>query len=482
MKSFATKKWDKRNVWIGPGGVMQVRPALIITGGSPPSQPDNVMFFTSVRNPRTDEILYYMGYTTGDTTYIEMYDESWSGMQTYQVDSPTPSGAANIVFSGDEVGVWSPDWPALYGFIGGPLWPSTVVTSANDINTKTLDEIPTGIAVYWAGRIVVCQDNRVFFSDPLSMRTFVAANSVDPPGGFVYNMHVSQDGYLYLVTSTGVWRLPETAAMSGQIVLGVFEKVTDYVCTGYNQTCVSVGRVFGLTQRGFQIIDEPSGKEIPISDAVMSRSAQYGRMNFSDYRRGVIHSTSWGVVVSIDRFSYWYDVINGFGSWMSMDETEGFESASSLFSFGNAQEVLGTDVFMTKSGLRPFLGNRHDVEDAYGNGGSRCVASIAGRVPSMPSSSPRIRSVTFASDTLHDMAASINGKTRTASPPQIYPVDGGTWDAGVWREPPQRSRDFNFHEKGDEVTVECFVESHPSTVPDSVDVEFGGLGLRRPNR
>lgn len=476
MKPFNTSQWDKRNVWTTPSGEMCVRPALVSFGGS--NTVRGMPAFVHAKNPRTDESLYYAVQVNDTDTWVLMMDEDFNTLFQYTISSTTPSKAASIVVMGDEVGVWSPDWPALWGVVGGSLQEATSVTSINDVNTKTLDNIPTGIAVFWAGRVVVCQDNRLFFSDGQAMRTFVGANAVDPPGGFVYGLHVSQDGYLFLVTSTGVWRIPETAAMSGQIVLGVFEKVTDYECTGYNKSCVSRGRVVGLTTRGVQFIDEPSGKEITLSDKVMSRSAQYGRMNFSDYRDGIIVPTDWGVIVSVSRFSYWLDMVRGVGSWMSLSRADAY---GNLYTYAYVGSPSGYPVIRTVVGTYVVGGNRHDLEDSEDAGGE-CFASIAGRMFAPPSSSPRIRSVAFASDTLFTMKAAINGKIRSATPPQVYPVDGDNWNNGIWREPPQRSRDFPFAEKGDEVTCECIVEGHPSTMPSTIDVEFGGLGLRRPNR
>jgi len=83
----------------------------------------------------------------------------------------------------------------------------------------------------------------------------------------IYGLHVNSGGALIIVTSKGVYALPEDASYAGigGIVLPIWTKLSDYECLGYNQSASFRGRVYGLTKVGYTLIDDKNTQDVFIS-------------------------------------------------------------------------------------------------------------------------------------------------------------------------------------------------------------------------
>lgn len=462
--------WDKRNVWPLPSGQPAVRPSFkqvyaAATGRS-------LVGGFSLRNPRTDAMwhcLFDVASTGTPDCKMRIVDHNFVELQVLATNSAGVPRAVCCSPVEDQVLITSPDFASIWMLLGGAATRATKKASVNP-NTTAL-QVPRGLSVSWAGRPVVAGPDALYIGDALQVRTFVAENTLSPPGGAIHGLHVAAGGALVVCTSTGVWALPEDAAASGQIVVGVFSKLTDYECVAYNTTAITHGRLFGLTTKGYRTIDEADSDETLLDEQVVSRTAPGGRLAFNDYRSGRLLGGAHGPIAVQGNFAHMTDLATGLRSWMHTADT-----AYPLAMVGLLQGNDGEELYITPTGICRMIGNTEVVN------GVAVTATLAGRIITPPEVSPVLRHVTFESDTPATLACSVNGTVKTSSPRQVAPVVGTDWwDVGLtYREPPMRSQRFIWAERTDDVAVELQVVDHPARLGPSVDVEFKGPGKRRP--
>jgi hypothetical protein len=316
----------------------------------------------------------------------------------------------------------------------------------------------------------------MFFSDALYPRTYVGQNAIDPPGGAIYGLHVNAGGALIVCTTTGVYALPEDAAASGQIVIGVFSKLTDHQTIKYKTTAVCKGMVFGLTKRGYQRIDQAGADEFHLDEKVNSvgylSGSQIGRIAFNDYRDGAIYGGQESVFVHMpNKTLHVYNIGSGLMSWW-------VGTTSTVFSvFGG----LGFD----NDGSEVYLVN--GICQARGNNASSFEttlpeAMVIGRINLPPDASPVIRWVTFASDSFNDFKFFIRDAVKSLTPKRYSPIVGtDTWEGGSkYIEARLQSRQSDWSIRGDDLVFVLSVKEHPALIPKVIDVVFKGPGKQRP--
>jgi len=474
MTTIATSNWSSRNVWPLANGTPAVRPGLASLYSAPAST--RIVAAFSERCPRTDAMFHYVFTMSTSTTPIvlcRILDENM--VEFAQVDtkaSGIPVGISRAVV-GDEILITSPSFATLWGLVGSGLVPAVKIDA--NISTLTTLNVPRGICASWAGRAVVVDGNSLYFSDALAPRTFTSDNFLDPPGGSVFGLHVSLGGSLIIATTTGVWALPEDAATGGPSVLGVWSKLTDYTCVNYNTTCVSLGNVYGLTRKGYRRIDAEGAQDVPLDEPNItgnSASTTMGRIAVADYRSHALFGGQAGPIVALgesgDTHQPWHMTDLAAQSetwWVYSAATAG---TSPLVGIGEDQD--GRPLYATEAAILRLEGSVDSTTP---------LAHLKGRLVTAPQDSPVLRWVTFASDT-NSMRCSIFGTGTLKLPPQAAPIAGTTaWGAGPWREPPLRSRRFNFTRRTDDVAVEITVSGYPSRIPESADFDFSGPGPQR---
>jgi hypothetical protein len=474
MSNYSTKKWDMRNVWPLPSGKLAVRPTLeeITQFGA---APNNFVAAFSVRNARTNSVFHY--HINSSAPYVlTVADENLVVQQTYNLGTNKEPRAVSWGIVEDELMISSPDFPTIWGVVGGVLVKAETVPSVNP-STTAVPVIPVGIGVSWAGRYVISDGEFVWFSDGLAPRTYVAANAVNPPGGAIFGLHVNAGGALIICTTEGVYALPEDAAASDtNIVLGVFSKLTDHSTLAYNTSCSSNGRVFGLTVAGYKLIDEQNGREVFLSEDSISRNP--GRITFNDYRNGRIYGANAGPIVTIGPYMNFTHLQKDMKSWFHHNSTQ--QAVYGGFSLvGILVDHDGTEMYVCKTAAYRFNGNQ-ESEDSLSP--APVYGYIAGRLRTPPEASPVIRHVTFATDSDEPFKVFIHTVEKTISPKQYSPVIGtDSWGNTVkYREHVRQSRELSFAIRGDDVMFQLGVKGYPSEMPEVVDVVFKGPGRKRP--
>lgn len=465
--------WDKRNVGALPSGELVVREVL---------EAPTTVFSTStalkawtIKCQSTDTVWHYIiGSSTSSGIFVQVIDENFVTIQIFLYNSFDLPKDISLSVVEDQLMITSPDLPSVWGVVGSGLIYATSQTSANTFTT-VLENIPQGISVSWAGRCVIATRETIFFSDALYPRTYVGFNSVDPPGGSIYGLHVNSGGALIVCTTTGVYALPEDAAASGQLVVGVFSKLTDYECVNYKTTCSCKGRVYGLTKRGYRLIDTTGSEEVILDESVLSvpllTGASAGRIHVNDYRDCEIFQGHDGVYVYFaNKYLHYTDFTAKMKTW--------WHSSDGIFvNFGGTGfENDGTEIlFLRNPSFRN--GNNSAIEGVT-------FALVMGRMELPSDLSPVIRHVTFASDSYRPFKFFIRGDMKSLIPKTFAPVvNTDTWEdatANEYQEPRIQSRQSDWSLRGDDLTFVLGVEDHPSRIPTSMDVVFKGPGKKRP--
>lgn len=456
-----TKDWDLRNVWVSPSGEWVCRPACVeinpgLTG---------IVAAHSIRDPKTQEVWHYFV----DSGSLIIKDENFTTIASHVLGTSQTPRVVTFAVLGDEVVISSPDFATRWGLVGNAVVEAEKVDSVN--TARTAIDVPRGICVAWAGRIVISDGEAVYFSDGLAPRTFVGNNIIDPPGGVVYGMHVSAGGALILVTADGVWALPEDAAAAGQIVLGIWSKLTDYEAQDFATSCESHGVIFGLTPGGYRRIDQIGATEITLSEKPVTRSdtvvAGIGRIHFDDFRTaGKMYRGQYGpIVAGYGAYAHFTSIADNLESWWDLPD-------------GPLVGVLfdhdGTEMYvLSDSILRP--NGEDDGDDVF-------YASLTGRVPFPPEANPVLRSVTLATDGEEPIKVALHGTTKSQNVSAVTPVVGtDTWGAlNYYREPPMVNRRFLWASRGQEAAVHIIIGLYLAKIPKQVAFEFKGAGKGRP--
>jgi hypothetical protein len=422
----------------------------------------------TVKSQTTDSVYHYVLYFGGDGTLeVMVLDDNLVAVQQFVTDIKTVPRVVSHCVLGDELVITSPDFPMMWSLVGGPLSFAQPVDSVNP-GTTILPVLPRGISVSWAGRVVLSDGQGLYFSDALYPLTYVGANVVDPPGGVVYSLHVNAGGALIVVTSDGVWALPEDAAAVDQIVVGVFSKLTDYQCNGYDKTCSVNGRVYGLTKRGYKLVDEPGFEEEICDEQVATLTNSVNRITYDDYRLKRIIPGSLGPIVACDDKCLMVFIADKFKSWM-LGGTFSKRLIARLYNNDGEEIYLFSDNIYVLGGT--------NLSGAY----SSVKSSVHGRVKLSPVLSQVIRKVTFCSNSHKDFSMSIRGDVKTQTPKSFAGSVLGSfvWGSGKYLEPVLQSRSFNWEIRGDDLVFELMVIGYPYLIPDTLSIDFAGPGERR---
>jgi hypothetical protein len=290
---------DQRNTWPLPSGELAVRPGLrqvaTFTG--------TAVAGATFRVPTTDDPWHYIvtvEETAGgaNTVRLVTLDRDLVSRQVLVIG--TGRAPRDVSFS-EALGnliISSPDFPTLAGYVGGGVYFAAPVASGSG---QPELRIPQGLSASWAGRVAITEGAGLYISDPVSITggsplTYVGRNAQWRPG-VIYGLHVAAGGSLVACTPSGVFSLPPSAASSGQVAIPNWTQISTHATTGYGQTCVAAGRVYGLTQGGLRLIDTEDAPDIPLSERVVPRAIA-PRVARQDWRNGRMVSLEEGPAVT----------------------------------------------------------------------------------------------------------------------------------------------------------------------------------------
>lgn len=490
MMQINLMDWHTRNCWLMPSGELATRPGCRVADTY--TSDGDVVHAFSVPNYGLDEYhhyLFYMDATTKRLT-LRVYDEDL--VTVFQKDLKTTARPRDINWGTtlNELVICSPDFPMLWGIVGGPVVFASSEPSDNEDNTPAID-IPRGVGVSWASRFVIADGTNLYISDPVdilggSPRTFTGVNQQWRPGE-IYALHVDAGGNLIACSSSGVWRLPADAAAAGQEAIGEWRLVSTHETTGYRKTAMFNGRLFGLSRRGYRLIDVEGSPEIPLDDPQIPLSNP--RIARNDWRTAYMLPGEFGpIIVSKEHHHFlMVDVDRKFSSWWNVLDSgldRAFETPSNYI-VGSFKTFDGEEWLVSEDTLVKVGGNANGLV-SYSDESLTTQAYVYGRVNVAPTDSPTWRSITIGSTSNQQMQVRFRSGTALAEDteeeltPPVEGVDG--WEDGLnWGKRRLRSHRFDLDEdESRDPTFEFRFRGSLERIMATAELEVDGLAKRRP--
>lgn len=484
MPNIDTKNWAWRNLWTDASGNVVVRPGLreIATATTYDSEYE-FLWGTSAHFDTTDEIRHYLAAwdETNSAAHILILDENYESIQDFTWGYVKPEAITHAVV-GNQILICSPQLPTLWGQLGGAIYEAVKADSVNPSFT-TID-LPRGLCVAWGGRVVISDGTSVYFSDAWAIttdvdtqnapRAFVSTNVVNPTGaGMIRGLHVSANGDLYVVSNTGVWALNFEAGITGQFVRGSWQKVTDYDAAVYGGSCISRGRLWGLTKRGMRLLDAADGPEFLLNEPTVSTS-DHPRISVPNYLAvATLLPGEDGPICALEDVEAAHFVDH---SSQGTPRSWWFHSASSGFKIrGLLKDYEGNEILVTDDHLILPIGN-------YDTGEATVKGSFVGRMPSEPEDSQVIRDIHVNSDTQNDIFVNIGDDEQTATMTITQPCVVGTnsWDSGsTYRELFIQSVSVDYAERTDDIAIQFGAEDCGSRIDPRLNFNLRGVGRKR---
>jgi len=477
MSDVPVKMLSKRNCWMLSGGDLAVRPGLRLLKAAETNR-EIVGCFT-VDNVNTQEVWHYIvDVSNSDDTdvNVNIYDDAFVQVQSLSVTSERRPRAVSHAMVLEQIIISSPDFPTLWGVVGGGI--KEAVKVASDSGNTHID-IPRGLCMAWGqDRVVICSGATVYVSDAVtstggSPRTFIGANAVPRPGN-IYGLHQDGSGNLVTCSTSGVWAWPWDAAAT-TIVQGGWQKMSEYPTHDFRRTAVAHGRVYGLTRRGYRVIDREGTEENNISEPRIS-SGTANAIETADYRTYArMHDGEHGPIINLTTDSAFLmaDLSAGFGSWWTM--THAGEEAHIQ---GTLRTTEGDELLVTQDGVYAYGGNFDGTQTTAG--GTQPSAIMLGSFKLSPESSNVIRRVHFGVDGTTAKIA-VNGVVSTKTPTQVGVVLGtSTWNgATLFRTAPIQSASADFAVRTDEAQVEVGALNPLTRMSVDVSIVLGGQSRKR---
>lgn len=486
MKVIDARTLAKRNMATNGAGQLSTRPGM-----------------RRLLNASTSR--FYGGFTnrdgtTGDVQHIiiagessapvglelRVYDENFALQATVSLLSNAIPRAVTVGMVLRQVMIGSPEFPTLWGIQSGTYRIATKVE--NEESGLSAIEVPDGILTQWLNRIVVANGTALYFSDAVAVtggspRTFYAQNQNNRPGA-IFGLHVSGGGMLMACTDQGVYGLDPAAAAVG--IIGSngadWRKLSDHETTAYSTTCTANGRLYGLTKRGYRLIDTEDGAEVDLDDPMMTRAIGT-RVSLDDYRACRIYGGAEGPIISCDSIPAVYvtEQPGGVDCWWTATTTA---ADMDLRVFGLLRDVDGSDLLLTAGGVYAMGGNFDGTTALTGGFAAQPVGGMFGTLPSRPDENETIRKV-HVSVANTGARAALRGDLQTSAiyVDNVYgPVIGTSSWGGAWRHmtAPTVAHRLDFDVNSNDLAVEVGLDGCDNRIQPVVVLDDGVQGKNRP--
>ena len=484
MTAIDASRWTKRNVWRRASGELCVRPGLRRVYA--PELGRALVGGFSVGNYYAGEVWHYLFDVATTTTgavdaapsdlRLLVLDEDMETVFDFPIQSAgVPRQPGACVVEG-QIGIWSPDFPALWGLVGSSV---KIAESQDSISKLATIPVPRGIVARWSNRPVVARGPSLIVGDPIAvtggdLRSFVAENQNNRPAT-VYGLHEAAGGMLVALTAEGVWGIDSSAAAVG--VVGSngadWRLVHHHKTTSYDSSCVVQGRIYALTRRGWALVDVEGADEVPLDDPEVSR-ALAPRIAAADYRPARLYGGDDGPIVALDAEDAIHvtDVARNLSSWWT-SEVCGMRLRGLLRRNDGGQFLLCED------GAWQAIGNV-DSDDVDGVGGTAPVAVLSGSVDPTPDVVRNVRRVHFAAAVGGAAETPVGCSARGQTPRSVVPaadaaglsVGESTWgqDELRYTATPYASARFSWDESR-EASIELSVAGGEARIDPQVAVD-----------
>lgn len=495
MTTVDVSEWAKVNLWRRPSWELAVRPGLrrvytpdsgrVIVGGF------------SILNKYSNETWHYV-FDVADSgsrdLRLRILDDNFVVFQVLLINADAVPRVITYAVVEGQIVISSPDFPTLWGLVGSGMRIATKEES--DEAGVTELAVPRGIVSSWCNRVVIGSGSSLFISDPVastggSPRTFRAANQNARPAT-IYGLHEGAGDMLVVVTAAGTYGLDSAASAVAEVGSNEtpWRVLSHHPATSYGSSCVSRGRVYALSVRGWVAVDVEDGEEQNVSEPVMSRA--YGpRIESEDYRSCRLYGTDDGPLIA-------YDDINAIHrSDVSRETHSWWRSAHSPTNF-HVRGLLrgpdgGEDVLLCENGAFAMAGN-FDGEVALSSPvATQPIGLLVGAIPTAPAQNPRIESIEMKAEAggtsggrvYCAVRGAVKGPTRPQADKMGVTIGVDSWGSGApkrYTATPMTSVKFAFNEPTQDIGVEIGVEYPLARIGLNIDMADNALAPIRPQK
>jgi hypothetical protein len=481
MTTIDMRRWNSVNVWTLSSGELCVRPGFrrIYT----PDSGKTLVGGFSVDNEYTGEVMHYVFDVASSgrkALRLQLLTEDFTVWQTFSINADTNPRAITFAVIEGQIIIASPDFPTLWGLVGGDIQFATKVSSDNPATTAI--EVPRGICTSWNNRVVIANGRSLYVSDPIaatggSPRTFVAENQNQRPG-VVYGIHEGAGGQLVCVTSQGTYGLDSGYAAT-QIVGGNgtgWSLLSHHRAVSYQSSCVVKGRVYALSTGGWVPVDTESIDEISLSQPVMCRSIGT-RISLEDYRDASMFAMDSGPVVASGDLNaaHFTDLSGEISSWWTSAH-----SPTSFFMRGTLREPGGGELLICENGVFRVEGN-FDGEIALTSGvATQPKGVLLGVVAGGAKDNRNLRHISIAAEVggAGSVRAAYRGVAKAGTPPadpEGITIGTDAWGTSskVYTATPMAGVRFDFSRRATrDVAIEAGADGCMARVLPVADAEY----------
>lgn len=485
------RQMRSKNCWLTSAGELAVRPGLrklsntFFNNFAPSQFAYRISHAWSIPDPVNNTVWHYIvghSNTLPRNPTIWVLDENWLVVAIYDLQVNVVPRAVTHAIIGDQIVIASPDFDTVWGLIGNGLVAAQKVESDNP--TTTAVDVPRGLCVAWASRLVIAAGQTLWVSDPVTLSggsplTFTPqAASLFAP---IFGLHVGDGEQLIVCTSEGVFGAPAEAAASGQIALigsGGRSLLSHHRTLDYETTAVVQGTTYGLTRRGYQIIDRRGASELSLNDPVQPRA--YGpRIARNDWREARIISGQEGLWIDSGiGATLAVDLVRGFSSWWTWTDTD---EATKNSVRGTLQRRMGEEMLAGAYGVYRYVGGHDGYQRSTSENATAVRGTLYGVPPAPPQTSLTWRHVTTGNDGAGNHFAAVRAVTSEQPPvgtQRGLVIGTNSWgDTPQWEPPTLRSRRHDFSIATDDPGLEVGAE-RPET-RFSASLELVERGIRR---
>jgi len=463
-------QWPSRNAWQLPSGHLAVRPGLRLCAFAAGGY--EIIGCASVKVEETDEYWHYTlqrQTTANGSLQVIMLDDRFNEVIYASVSSAVRPPGLWVAGVLGEVLIGAPGINTLWGVIGSAAVPAIKVASDNEANTPAI-QVPRGMCVRWANRVVVASGRTLYVSDPVAVdggdpRTFTGVNTIARSGA-IYGIHVARNGDLVLCQDDGVFSWPVDAA-AAVAPIGEWRLACSHRTLNYNSTAMHKGRLYGLTRRGYSLIDVEGAQAVALDEPYSTRTV--ARIARDDWRRERMVEGPWGPIVSINGHFLMTDIDRGVASWWSMTHTSENNIIVGTLHTGEGEELL-----VTSRGIYRIFGNYDG--NATTENGSAVEAQFHNIVESGPESAPVLRRLHWGTDSAVEPSVAIRATQHQDTRPEGangLVIGTNSWGGGnKYETPKMRSVAVDFAgDRTDDNSIELEASRPLSRVARSIFVE-----------
>lgn len=344
------------NTWPLKSGELAVRPGCRRV--YEPEAGRQIVGGFSINSQFSDDVMHYVfdvAITGPRDLRLLLLDENFATFQVLALNLDVIPRVITYAYCFTQGLICSPDMPTIFFIVGSSAEIALQPDPVEDAPFTSIP-VPRGTVTSCNGRAIIASGASLFYSDTPTtqggdLRNFVGFNTSFQPGT-IYGLHEGAGGMLVICTSAGVYGLDASAFAVDLVQTNNtdWRMLNHTRFISYGSSCNVKGRIFGLTEEGWTLVDIESTQEATLSQPIMPRAIG-PRIASVDFRDCLMVSTVDGPAVVDPLTRYWHrtNLADDLLSWWRPPQTD---TATELpLMCGTLVEFDGTELYLFSDGV-----------------------------------------------------------------------------------------------------------------------------------